>query len=216
MPGIRNSGRRPDRLHRHGLLREDGRTVHSMFPLQVRKPEESKAPWDYHKVLAEVPGNQAFRPRTAAARRSNSAEGEQRRGQTCPLQDPFPRNGRILRGTYRGEEPADLVLEPPGIARQRLGGRENLRRGRTGLGGTALHVDNAGIDLLSPKGGLLHVPGDLQGRSALLSDRFRDDRGNLRHPTDGVADRLDGEHRFLRLVLDAADLLADLIGGFRR
>jgi branched-chain amino acid transport system substrate-binding protein len=56
MPGIRSSGRRPDRLHRHGLLLEDGRTVHSMFPLQVRKPEESKAPWDYHKVLAEVPG----------------------------------------------------------------------------------------------------------------------------------------------------------------
>jgi branched-chain amino acid transport system substrate-binding protein len=46
----------------NGVLREDGRMVHSMFLLQVKKPEESKAPWDYYKVLAEVPGDQAFRP----------------------------------------------------------------------------------------------------------------------------------------------------------
>jgi branched-chain amino acid transport system substrate-binding protein len=46
----------------NGVLREDGRMVHSMFLLQVKKPEESKAPWDYYKVLAEVPGDEAFRP----------------------------------------------------------------------------------------------------------------------------------------------------------
>jgi branched-chain amino acid transport system substrate-binding protein len=46
----------------NGFLREDGRMVHSMFLLEVKKPEESKAPWDYYKVLAEVPGDQAFRP----------------------------------------------------------------------------------------------------------------------------------------------------------
>jgi branched-chain amino acid transport system substrate-binding protein len=46
----------------NGLLREDGRMVHSMFLFEVKKPEESKAPWDYYKVLAEVPGDQAFRP----------------------------------------------------------------------------------------------------------------------------------------------------------
>jgi branched-chain amino acid transport system substrate-binding protein len=45
----------------NGLLREDGRMVHSMFLFEVKKPEESKAPWDYYKVLAEVPGDQAFR-----------------------------------------------------------------------------------------------------------------------------------------------------------
>jgi hypothetical protein len=44
-----------------GLLREDGRMVHSMFLFEVKKPEESKGPWDYYKVLAEVPGDQAFR-----------------------------------------------------------------------------------------------------------------------------------------------------------
>ncbi len=46
----------------NGVLREDGRMVHSMFLFEVKKPEESKAPWDYYKVLAEVPGDQAFRP----------------------------------------------------------------------------------------------------------------------------------------------------------
>ncbi len=46
----------------NGFLREDGRMVHSMFLFEVKKPEESKAPWDYYKLLAEVPGDQAFRP----------------------------------------------------------------------------------------------------------------------------------------------------------
>jgi branched-chain amino acid transport system substrate-binding protein len=46
----------------NGTLREDGRMVHSMYLFQVKKPEESKGPWDYYKVLAEVPGDQAFRP----------------------------------------------------------------------------------------------------------------------------------------------------------
>ncbi|MBR0684967.1 ABC transporter substrate-binding protein [Bradyrhizobium manausense] len=46
----------------NGVLREDGRMVHSMFLFQVKKPEESKAPWDYYRLLAEVPADQAFRP----------------------------------------------------------------------------------------------------------------------------------------------------------
>jgi len=46
----------------NGVLREDGRMVHSMFLFEVKRPEESKAPWDYYKVLAEVPPDQAFRP----------------------------------------------------------------------------------------------------------------------------------------------------------
>lgn len=46
----------------NGYLREDGRMVHSMLLLQVKKPEESKYPWDYYKILAEVPGDEAFRP----------------------------------------------------------------------------------------------------------------------------------------------------------
>ncbi|MHC2624598.1 branched-chain amino acid transport system substrate-binding protein [Bradyrhizobium huanghuaihaiense] len=46
----------------NGTLREDGRMVHSMYLFQVKKPEESKGPWDYYKLLAEVPADQAFRP----------------------------------------------------------------------------------------------------------------------------------------------------------
>lgn len=46
----------------NGFVREDGRMVHSMFLFEVKKPEESKGPWDYYKLLSEVPGDQAFRP----------------------------------------------------------------------------------------------------------------------------------------------------------
>jgi branched-chain amino acid transport system substrate-binding protein len=46
----------------NGSLREDGRMVHSMYLFQVKKPEESKGPWDYYKLLAEVAADQAFRP----------------------------------------------------------------------------------------------------------------------------------------------------------
>jgi len=46
----------------NGVLREDGRMVHSMYLFQVKKPEESKGTWDYYKLLAEVPADQAFRP----------------------------------------------------------------------------------------------------------------------------------------------------------
>jgi branched-chain amino acid transport system substrate-binding protein len=46
----------------NGVLREDGRMVHSMYLFQVKKPEESTSPWDYYKLLAEVPADQAFRP----------------------------------------------------------------------------------------------------------------------------------------------------------
>jgi branched-chain amino acid transport system substrate-binding protein len=33
-----------------------------MFLFQVKKPEESNGLWDYYKLLAEVPADQAFRP----------------------------------------------------------------------------------------------------------------------------------------------------------
>jgi branched-chain amino acid transport system substrate-binding protein len=50
-----------DAFTHNRVLREDGRMVHSMFLFEVKKLEESKAPWDHYKVLAEVPGDQAFR-----------------------------------------------------------------------------------------------------------------------------------------------------------
>jgi branched-chain amino acid transport system substrate-binding protein len=51
-----------DAFAENGALREDGRMVHSMYLFEVKKPEESKGTWDYYKLLAEVPGDQAFRP----------------------------------------------------------------------------------------------------------------------------------------------------------
>jgi branched-chain amino acid transport system substrate-binding protein len=43
-----------------GKVREDGRMVHDMLLVQVKKPSESKQPWDYYNVVAAVPGEQAF------------------------------------------------------------------------------------------------------------------------------------------------------------
>jgi branched-chain amino acid transport system substrate-binding protein len=49
-----------------GHLREDGRLVHDMYFEQVKTPTESKGPWDYDKILATIPGDQAFRPMAEA------------------------------------------------------------------------------------------------------------------------------------------------------
>lgn len=51
-----------DFLAKNGKVREDGRMVHDMLLVQVKKPSESKAPWDYYNVVATVPGDQAFLP----------------------------------------------------------------------------------------------------------------------------------------------------------
>ena len=45
-----------------GKIRVDGRKLHPAYLLEVKTPAESKAPWDYYKVLATVAGDQAFRP----------------------------------------------------------------------------------------------------------------------------------------------------------
>ena len=51
-----------DMYAKNGFIREDGRMVHDMFLLQVKKPSESTKPWDYYKQLTMVPGAQAFTP----------------------------------------------------------------------------------------------------------------------------------------------------------
>jgi branched-chain amino acid transport system substrate-binding protein len=48
-----------------GSIRSDGRVIRNMYLLQIKKPAESKYPWDYYKVLATIPGDQAFRPQAA-------------------------------------------------------------------------------------------------------------------------------------------------------
>ena len=45
-----------------GKVREDGRMVHDMYLMRIKKPEESKQKWDLYEYLATVPGDEAFRP----------------------------------------------------------------------------------------------------------------------------------------------------------
>ncbi len=45
-----------------GRVRQDGRHIHDMYLFEVKKPSESKGPWDYYKVRATIPAEQAFRP----------------------------------------------------------------------------------------------------------------------------------------------------------
>lgn len=46
----------------NGYVREDGRMVHDMYLVEVKKPGDSKYPWDYYKILKVIPGEEAFRP----------------------------------------------------------------------------------------------------------------------------------------------------------
>jgi branched-chain amino acid transport system substrate-binding protein len=51
-----------DMFAKNGRIREDGRMVHDMYLFEVKKPSESKGRWDDYKLLATVPGNEAFQP----------------------------------------------------------------------------------------------------------------------------------------------------------
>lgn len=51
-----------DPLFGKGTIRADGRKIHPAYLVEVKKPDESKYPWDYHKVRATIPAEQAFRP----------------------------------------------------------------------------------------------------------------------------------------------------------
>ncbi len=49
-----------DDFYAKGYVRADGSMIHDMYLMEVKKPSESKEPWDYYKVLATIPGEQAF------------------------------------------------------------------------------------------------------------------------------------------------------------
>ena len=51
-----------DKLFGETAIREDGRVVHPMYLFEVKKPEESKYPYDYYRLISTVPADQAFRP----------------------------------------------------------------------------------------------------------------------------------------------------------
>jgi branched-chain amino acid transport system substrate-binding protein len=51
-----------DALFGKGTVRKDGRVLHPAYLVEVKKPAESKGPYDYYKVRATIPADQAFRP----------------------------------------------------------------------------------------------------------------------------------------------------------
>jgi branched-chain amino acid transport system substrate-binding protein len=59
-----------DFFAKNGSIRADGRMVHDMYLLQVKKPAESNTPWDYYDVRATIPAAEAFQPLSSS---------------TCPL-----------------------------------------------------------------------------------------------------------------------------------
>src|ERR1700704_2461272 len=56
-----------DPLFGKGPLRIDGRRIIPAYLFEVKKPEESKYPWDYYKLVGTTPGDQAFRPLSESA-----------------------------------------------------------------------------------------------------------------------------------------------------
>ena len=56
-----------DKLFGKGTIRADGRKLHPAYLFEVKKPEESKGPWDYYKLIGTTPADQAFRPLSESA-----------------------------------------------------------------------------------------------------------------------------------------------------
>ena len=56
-----------DALFGKGSIRADGRKIHPAYLFEVKKPSESKGPWDYYKLIGTTPADQAFRPLSESA-----------------------------------------------------------------------------------------------------------------------------------------------------
>ena len=50
-----------DFMTKNGKIREDGTLVRDMYLFEVKKPEESKGPWDYYKLISTIPGEEAYK-----------------------------------------------------------------------------------------------------------------------------------------------------------
>ncbi|HEY3784072.1 MAG TPA: ABC transporter substrate-binding protein [Steroidobacteraceae bacterium] len=53
-----------DIFTQNGYIRADGVMIHDMFVMQVKSPKESKYPWDYYRLVKQMPGEEAFGPIT--------------------------------------------------------------------------------------------------------------------------------------------------------
>jgi branched-chain amino acid transport system substrate-binding protein len=61
MEWLRNNPQ-SDMFGKNMTLREDGRLIHDMYLMQVKKPDESKTAWDYYHVRQTIPAAEAFQP----------------------------------------------------------------------------------------------------------------------------------------------------------
>jgi branched-chain amino acid transport system substrate-binding protein len=55
-----------DFFAKNGHIRDDGRMVHDMYLFQVKKPSDSTTPWDYYRLRATIPADEAFQPLSAS------------------------------------------------------------------------------------------------------------------------------------------------------
>jgi branched-chain amino acid transport system substrate-binding protein len=51
-----------DAFLKNGRLREDGRVIRDMYLARVKRPQDSKEPWDYLDIVQTVKGEDAYRP----------------------------------------------------------------------------------------------------------------------------------------------------------
>lgn len=59
---MRDAGWFDDPLFGRTRVRKDGTVEHAMYLVEIKAPAASKQPWDYYKVLAEIPAEKAFQP----------------------------------------------------------------------------------------------------------------------------------------------------------
>ena len=64
---MRAAGVFDDPLFGKTSVRVDGRVIHDMYLVEVKKPSESIKPYDYYKVVSVIPGDKAFRPLSEGA-----------------------------------------------------------------------------------------------------------------------------------------------------
>ncbi len=55
-----------DFFAKNGQIRDDGSMVTDMYLFQVKKPSETTGPWDYYKLIATIPSDEAFQPLSAS------------------------------------------------------------------------------------------------------------------------------------------------------
>jgi hypothetical protein len=102
-----------DAFSRNGKLLPNGRMIHDMFLVRVKKPSESKGPWDYYSLVSTIPADKAFRPargerlpdheaQLIRAVRTSARPGWNRPGKRLPARGPGRASRRSSGPTENG------------------------------------------------------------------------------------------------------------------